>query len=208
MKYKIYKYTITLIALMALLAACTKQKPEETKIDESGKLQDSSEIISSETGGNVVTELNRDSILEIQHKAELLKADSIKAVKEQKKRTADSLKAAKENEVKLIAYYFHPTARCVTCRNIEAYAIEAIEKWKEENETPIAWKELNIEDSVNEHYVNEYELQFSSLVVAKFTGGKKTNWKNLEDTWKLVNDKNAFIKYVDSELDNFIAKQK
>lgn len=188
---------------MALLAACTKQKPEETKIDEPGKLEDSSEKISSETGENVVTEINRDSILEIQHKA-----DSIKAVKEQKKRTADSLKAAKENEVKLIAYYFHTTARCVTCRNIEAYAIEAIEKWKAENETPIAWKDLNIEDSVNGHYVNEYELQFSSLVVAKFTGGKKTNWKNLEDTWKLVNDKNAFIKYVDSELDNFIAKQK
>lgn len=188
---------------MALFAACTKQKTEETLINESGKLQDSSEKVNSVTGENVVTDLNRDSILEIQHKA-----DSLKAAKEQKKHTADSLKAAKESEVKLIAYYFHPTARCVTCRNIEAYAIEAIEKWKEGNKTPIAWKELNIEDSVNEHYVKEYELQFSSLVVAKFTGGKKTNWKNLEDTWKLVNDKNAFIKYVDSELDNFIAKQK
>jgi hypothetical protein len=203
MKYKNYIYTITLIALMAMFAACTKQKTEETLINESGKLQDTTEKLSSVSGENIANELNRDSILEIQHKT-----DSLKAVKEQKKRTADSLKAAKENEVKLIAYYFHPTARCVTCRNIEAYAIEAIEKWKEENETPIAWKELNIEDSVNEHYVKEYELQFSSLVVAKFTGGKKTNWKNLEDTWKLVNDKKAFIKYVDSELDNFITKQK
>lgn len=191
-----------MIMLLLIFTACGDQKQENISKDDTGNQNDSLEKV------NIVTEeiktqgSDQDSILKRQ------KEDSLKAAKELKKQKADSLKAAKENEVKLVAYYFHPTARCVTCRNIEAYAIEAIEKWKEENETPISWKELNIEDSVNEHYVNEYELQFSSLVVAKFTGGKKTNWKNLEDTWKLVNDKNAFIKYVDSELDNFIAKQK
>lgn len=191
-----------MIMLLLIFAACGDQKQGNINKDDTGNQNDSLEKV------NIVTEeiktqgSDQDSVLK-RHRE-----DSLKAAKELKKQKADSLKAAKENEVKLVAYYFHPTARCVTCRNIEAYAIEAIEKWKEENETPIVWKDLNIEDSVNGHYVNEYGLQFSSLVVAKFTGGKKTNWKNLEDTWKLVNDKNAFIKYVDSELDNFIAKQK
>jgi hypothetical protein len=190
-----------LLVFLLILASCGEKKEESNSSDSTKNQSDSLEKVKPVTEESKTQEVNQDSLLKKQ------KEDSLQAVKELKKHKADSIKAAKENEVKLIAYYFHPTARCVTCRNIEAYAIEAIEKWKEANETPITWKELNIDDSVNEHYVKEYDLQFSSLVVAKFTGGKKTNWKNLEETWKLVNDKKAFIKYVDSELDNFITKQ-
>lgn len=183
-----------------ILVSCGEKKDESIKTDTTKDQSNSLEKVKPVTEESNAQEVNQDSILK-KHKE-----DSLQTAKGLKKHKADSIKAAKENEVKLIAYYFHPTARCVTCRNIEAYAIEAIEKWEEENKIHVTWKELNIEDSVNEYYVNEYDLQFSSLVVAKFKGGKKTNWKNLEDTWKLVNDKKAFIEYVDSELDNFNTK--
>ena len=65
-------------------------------------------------------------------------------------------------------------------------------------------QELNIEDSVNEHYVSEYNLEFSSLVIARYSEGRKDKWKNLEETWKLVNDKDSFKKYVKFELNQFI----
>jgi len=130
--------------------------------------------------------------------------DSLKALmKKERKKRYDSLKALKEEEVKIMAYYFHPTARCVTCRNIEAYSYEAIQEWEKKNKKKVAWKELNIEDSVNEHYTDEFNLQFSSLIIVKYVGGKKDKWKNLEDTWKLVNDKSSFIKYVIYELNQF-----
>ncbi len=131
--------------------------------------------------------------------------DSLEA-RNRKKRKNDSLKALKETEVKILAYYFHPTARCVTCRNIEAYSLEAVHQWEEKNKKKITWQELNIEDSVNEHYVKEYSLEFSSLVIVKYIGGKKDKWKNLEDTWKLVNDKSSLIKYVTNELTQFAKK--
>lgn len=105
---------------------------------------------------------------------------------------------------KLMAFYFHPTARCVTCRNIEAYSLEAIKEWEERSGIKVTWQELNIEDSVNTHYTEEYNLEFSSLVIARYTDGRKDKWKNLEETWKLVNDKEQFKKYVKVELNRFI----
>lgn len=91
----------------------------------------------------------------------------------------------------------------MTCRNIEAYSIEAINEWEEKSGRKVVWEELNIEDSVNVHYVSEYNLEFSSLVIARYTEGRKDKWKNLEDTWKLANDKESFKKYVKFELNQF-----
>lgn len=105
---------------------------------------------------------------------------------------------------KLMAFYFHPTARCVTCRNIEAYSLEAIKEWEEKSGIKVTWQELNIEDSANTHYAEEYILEFSSLVIARYTDGRKDKWKNLEETWKLVNDKEQFKKYIMFELNRFI----
>jgi len=180
------------IASICIIISCNKPAEQDigkNNIPESQVKQEHDSIPSK-------TEPLKDTILQTTNKPD---PDSVKAIKE-KKRKNDSLKALKENEVKIQVYYFHPTARCVTCRNMEAYSIEAIQQWEEKNNKNVAWKELNIEDSVNEHYVDEYSLQFSSLVIVKYVGGKKDKWKNLEETWKLVNDKSTFIKYVMHEL--------
>jgi hypothetical protein len=128
--------------------------------------------------------------------------DTISYAKEEKK--VEPLTDAKEKEFNIKAYYFHPTARCSTCLNIESYSLEAIKEWERMNDKNISWSEINIEDSTNEHYIKEYDLQFSSLIIVKYNGNEKLSWKNLEETWKLVNDKSSFTKYINKELDNFI----
>lgn len=186
---------LAVIASLCIIISCNKPADQDigkNKIPES-QVQNEHDSIQPKT------EPLKDTILQKTNKPD---PDSLKAVKE-KKRKNDSLKAFKENEVKIQAYYFHPTARCVSCRNIEAYSLEAIQQWEEKNIKKVAWKELNIEDTVNEHYVDEYDLQFSSLVIVKYVGGRKDKWKNLEETWKLVNDKSTFIKYVMFELNLF-----
>jgi hypothetical protein len=135
--------------------------------------------------------------------------DSLRVlIEKDRKKKKDSIRSAKENEIRLVAYYFHPTARCVTCRNIESYSYEAIQQWEEKNKKNIGWKELNIDDSVNEHYIEEFDLEFSSLVIVKYIGGKRDKWKNLADTWKLVNDKPVFQKYILFELNQFAKDDK
>ncbi|MEO8513955.1 MAG: nitrophenyl compound nitroreductase subunit ArsF family protein [Ignavibacteria bacterium] len=197
MKFK-YNYILFTISILFLIyIGCNKSSDKTGSIDSTQNKADSIIDMTNEQSKSVNT--FTDTLL---IKKDKDKEDSLRSILT--KRRNDSLKANKENEVKLIAYYFHPTARCVTCRNIEAYSIEAINEWEENSGRKVVWKELNIEDSVNEHYVDEYNLQFSSLVIARYTEGRKDKWKNLEETWKLVNDKDSFKKYVIFELNQFI----
>jgi hypothetical protein len=41
------------------------------------------------------------------------------------------------------------------------------------------------------------------VLVAK-DGSKQTQWKNLRDIWTLVNNKEAFIKYVQTEIRSYL----
>ena len=113
-------------------------------------------------------------------------------------------KPDKKEESEIIAYYFHPTARCQTCINIEAFSFEAVTEWQKNIKRKIIWKELDTDDSANTHYKEEFSLEFSSLVLAEYSGGSRIKWKNLADTWKYSNDKNTLIKYVKFELNSFI----
>lgn len=187
---------LMLLLLSFFLVSCNKTVTDQKRVGETNDTgtQDESSILKTTTiaGDSIKPELKVKS------------KDSLRVlIEKERKNKKDSIRSAKETEIRLVAYYFHPTARCVTCRNIEAYSIEAIKEWEVQNKKKVVWNELNIEDSANEHYVDEYDLQFSSLVIVKYTGDKKDNWKNLEETWKLVNDKSTFVKYVMQELDEF-----
>ncbi|NOS83716.1 MAG: hypothetical protein HOP31_01120 [Ignavibacteria bacterium] len=189
-------YLITFTLFVLLLSGCKEETQKQSTIDSTSQVSENT-IINSDT---IKTEIKKDSIITEQSPTikDTGKTNHGKKIKN------DSTLNKKVGTQRILAYYFHPTARCVTCRNIEAYSIEAINEWEEKSGRKVVWKELNIEDSVNEHYVTEYNLEFSSLVIARFTGGRKDKWKNLEDTWKLVNDKKSFKKYVKFELNQFL----
>lgn len=104
----------------------------------------------------------------------------------------------------IVVYYFHPSARCETCLNIEAYSKNAVETWSTDNKRELTWKALNVDDPSNEHFRNDFNLQFSSLVIAEYKEGKIAKWKNLEEIWNLADDKSKFISYVNNELNLFI----
>jgi DNA polymerase III alpha subunit (gram-positive type) len=112
----------------------------------------------------------------------------------------------KKKNIIVIAYYFHPTARCQTCINMENFTKEVIETQftKEHEKGLIQFQELNIEDSVNEHYINDYNLEYSTVILAKFINNKQIKWKNLEHVWKFANDKDSFFKYAKIEIEKFL----
>lgn len=186
--------SIACLALACIILSCNKHEQDKSDFPQSQVKQEVDSLLRN------AEPLKNTSL----QKTNMPNPDSLKDLKiiERKKRN-HSLKALRENEVKIHAYYFHPTARCVTCRNIEAYSLEAVKQWEEKNKKKITWKELNIEDSLNEHFIEEFNLQFSSLIIVKYIGGVKQEWKNLEDTWKLAEDKGSLIKYVIHELDQF-----
>ena len=102
---------------------------------------------------------------------------------------------------KLVAYYFHRTQRCQTCLAMEAYAAEALrEGFSEAFESgELEWQAVNVEESQSEHFVEEYGLTASALVMVLFEDGEQKHWKNLERVWELVGDELQYKAYVEAE---------
>ena len=114
--------------------------------------------------------------------------------------------AVKSQNSKLIAYYFHGTFRCSTCRTIEQYSHDAIQTYfaKELGNGTLEFRPVNIEEPENKHFIQDYQLVTRSLVLSLMSDGKETKWKNLPDVWKLVRDKDKFFQYVKDEVDKFL----
>ena len=110
----------------------------------------------------------------------------------------------------VVAYYFHGTMRCPTCHKLEQYSKEAIDgNFKGAIRSgKLEFKEVNIENSGNEHYANDYQLYTKSLILSLVKDGKEIKWKNLDKIWERVRNKEGFIDYVKSEVADFLKEIK
>jgi hypothetical protein len=115
---------------------------------------------------------------------------------------------AAKPESTVVAYYFHGNTRCVTCRTIESYAKDAIESGfpKALKKGQLEFKVVNVEEPQNEHFVQDYQLSASSVVLARFERGEQRDWKNLQLVWDLVRDHDAFVIYVQEEAKSFLGE--
>ncbi len=106
----------------------------------------------------------------------------------------------------IIVYYFHGTRRCRTCRTIEAYAKEAVEgRYGAQIESgELEWKVVNVDEPDNGHFVEDFGLVSSSLVVVKLDDGRVTRHQILQDAWTLVRDKPRFIEYVQRSVGEYL----
>jgi hypothetical protein len=109
---------------------------------------------------------------------------------------------------RVVAYYFHATQRCATCRIIEAHSDEAIHSnfAAELARGVLQWRAVNVQLPENRHFVQDYQLFTRSLVLVEFKDGRETGHKVLEKTWELVGDKTAFADYVVREVNAFLGK--
>ena len=107
---------------------------------------------------------------------------------------------------RLITYYFHGNFRCDNCKKIEQYSREAIEKYfTEELKTKrLTFSIINTDLPENKHFIEDYQLYTSSLVIADYRDNKQIRWKNLAKVWNYLDDRDAFYKYVKSEIQNYL----
>jgi hypothetical protein len=103
---------------------------------------------------------------------------------------------------KVLAYYFHGTVRCMTCKKIESLSHDVVASdFAGQLKTgDLEWKVVNVDLPENEHFIKDYQLVTRSLVLVKYENGKQVGYKNLQDIWRLVNNEQAFRNYVKVEL--------
>lgn len=108
----------------------------------------------------------------------------------------------------VVAYYFHTTYRCSSCRKIEAYSRLAIESGFAGDIASgrLQIRLVNVDDRENKHYVQDYKLYTKSLVLSERADGREVRWKNLTRVWELLNDEPAFVDYVQRETRAFLAE--
>lgn len=122
--------------------------------------------------------------------------------------TAPSPDRTAEQGSKIIAYYFHVTVRCTTCRAIESYSKEVIHARfsKELAARHLEWRLVNVQLPENRHFIQDYQLFTKSLVLVRTQNGQQKEYKVLNDTWELVGDKSAMQSYVEKEVRGFLRK--
>ena len=110
---------------------------------------------------------------------------------------------------KVIAYYFHTSFRCPSCRKIETWSREAIQTGFAPalKDGRLEWRMVNVEKPEHAHFVKDYQLYTKSLVLVAMHDGKQVRWKNLPRVWELLGDKRAFLTYVHDEVRAFLQER-
>jgi len=106
--------------------------------------------------------------------------------------------AGKENRI--IVYYMHATFRCVTCNTIEKMTRALLES----SYAPqlangrILWQEVDFQENIA--LANKFEVTASCVVVARLKNSEITSFKRLDKVWILMNDPEAFNRYINNAI--------
>jgi hypothetical protein len=120
--------------------------------------------------------------------------------------TTPSAPAAADAARKFVVYYFHGDFRCDNCKKIEQYSREAVEKYFADQlkSGELEFKVVNTDRPENQHFIKDYQLYASSLLIVEFKGTTQVRWKNLTEIWNNLDDQEAFHDYVKTEIQKYM----
>ena len=103
-------------------------------------------------------------------------------------------------------YYFHRKFRCPSCVIVEATVKETLAKYfaEEMEDNRLAFETVDLDEKGNKGYVDRFELLFNSVVIVDMEKGKDIRFKNLEEIWKIYEDRDATTQYVRTEVENYL----
>jgi len=114
-------------------------------------------------------------------------------------------KASDNNSDKIEAYYFHFTARCVTCRTIEAKAKENLEVLypNQVKQGLITFQSLNLEEASSKPLAEKLGVSGQTLLLVK--GDQKINLTN-EGFMYAVAKPEKFKEIINEKVDGLLIK--
>ena len=114
------------------------------------------------------------------------------------------------HNTQLIVYYFYGDVRCPTCHKLETYAKEALDLYFADqlSSKDIVWRAVNVDRPQNHHFITDYELVTKSVVISETIDNREIRWKNLDQIWKKVSDKNDYLNYMRDSIQNFLSESR
>ncbi len=116
------------------------------------------------------------------------------------------LHAAPVPENGVIVYQFHRRFRCDACYKLEASINEALKTHFPEDLKAgrLVYRVLDLDAEGSDQYEKKYDFFYNTVIVVDFENGKETRFKNLEEVWGLVEDKEASVEFIRSEIAEYL----
>jgi hypothetical protein len=70
----------------------------------------------------------------------------------------------------------------------------------------LEFRQVNFQRSENRHFVQDYQLYTSAVIIARFRDGKQVEWENLTDVWVLSESNSAFVSYVQRHVRDHLGR--
>ncbi len=111
---------------------------------------------------------------------------------------------AQSHQVKLL--YFHRRFRCPECEKIEAGTKKALETYFPDAmaDGRLVMSVINLDEPGNEHYTEDYNFFFNTIIVVNVKNGRDADFKNLEEVWKIYEDEKALTQYIRDEVGDYL----
>ena len=93
---------------------------------------------------------------------------------------------------------FHGDKRCRTCIAIGDLARKTIDEQfaAEQQAGKVRWEKINHDEPAHAHFVKDYGLVSSTILVTLWKDGKEVKWNRLDAVWDHVDDEPVFRAYV------------
>ena len=122
---------------------------------------------------------------------------------------ADAVAAVgNEKADKVLVYYFHGARRCKTCLGIQS-TIEQTISGRFPADTAsgrLAYREVNIDEEANKHFIEEYKVSFSTMTVAAMQGDKALQWESCEKIWDYAENPPQLTEYAAERIKAYLDK--
>ncbi len=107
---------------------------------------------------------------------------------------------------RVVVMYFHRTQRCPTCQKMGAYTEESVSGGfaDQVKAGKVSFHNIDLQNEKNAAFTKAYQVAGPSLIVAQVKNNKVVTWKNLAEMWGKANDKDAFLKYVRSNVQGYL----
>ncbi len=118
----------------------------------------------------------------------------------------DSVVSPAAEHTALIVYYFHGDFRCITCNKLESYTREAVKTHFVDAfaAKKMVFMPINTDKPQNSHFIQDYGLVSKSVVLSEVAQGREIRFKNLDQIWQKVADKDSYLEYIRNSIAEFL----
>lgn len=109
---------------------------------------------------------------------------------------------------KLRVTYFMTNYRCHSCHYIENMTVETLltQFSKAMQDSTIIFRTINIDLPENNHYVDDYKLEFKSIIIEKIEADSVISWNKLDTLWNCIDKDIEFSGVIERSVNDYLTK--